>query len=81
MLKGACGNCCHWDESRLLTIMEARRGQGIPDDELLIGLPAEKYKIVGNSVARPKALALGVSLRTAWLRNFMSDSFRPTHTV
>ncbi len=66
---GACGTCLHWDDHRLLTIMEVRRGQGFPDHEVLIGSPSDQWKIVGNSVARPVALALGVSLRTAWLAN------------
>ena len=64
---GAGGTCLHWDDHRLLTVMEARRAQGWPDDEIIIGSPWEQWKIVGNSVARPVALALGVSLRTAWL--------------
>lgn len=66
---GVTGNCLHWDDHRLLTIQEARRAQGYPDREVLIGAPTEQWKIVGNSVARPVALALGVSLRTAWLAN------------
>ena len=64
---GAGGHCLHWDDHRLLTIMEVRRGQKIPDHEVLIGSPFDQWRIVGNSVARPVALALGVSLRTAWL--------------
>lgn len=66
---GAGGTCLHWDDHRLLTVMEVRRAQGFPDHEVIIGPPIEQWKIVGNSVARPKALALGVSLRTAWLAN------------
>ena len=66
---GASGQCLHWDEHRLLTISEVRRAQGIPDHEVLIGSPSDQWKIVGNSVARPVALALGISLRTAWLAN------------
>ena len=66
---GAGGQCLHWDDHRLLTVMEVRRGQGIPDHEVLIGSPSDQWKIIGNSVARPMALALGVSLRTAWLAN------------
>ena len=66
---GAGGQCLHWDDQRLLTIMEVRRAQGIPDHEVLIGSPSDQWKIVGNSVARPVALALGISLRTAWLAN------------
>lgn len=64
---GAGGTCLHWDDHRLQTIMEVRRAQSIPDHEVLIGSPGEQWKIVGNSVARPMSLALGVSLRTAWL--------------
>ena len=64
---GIAGTCLHWDEDRLLTIMEIRRGQGYPDDEVIVGLGPEQWKIIGNSVARPVALALGMSLRTAWL--------------
>lgn len=66
---GAGGTCLHWDEERLLTIMEVRRGQGFVHDDILIGSPKDQWKIVGNSVARPVALALGVSLRKAWLAN------------
>ena len=66
---GTNGTCLHWDESRLLTIMEIRRAQGVPDSEVIVGVPSEQWKIVGNSVARPMALALGVSLRMAWLAN------------
>lgn len=66
---GVSGNCLHWDDHRLLTIMEARRAQAFPDTEVLIGSPLDQWRIVGNSVARPVALALGISLRTAWLAN------------
>ncbi len=60
------------DDQRLLTIMEVRRAQGFVDEDILIGLPKEQWKIVGNSVARPVALALGASLRKAWLANSMA---------
>ena len=66
---GAGGACLHWDDHRLLTIMEARRGQAFPDHEVLIGSTADQWRIVGNSVARHVALALGVSVRTAWEAN------------
>lgn len=66
---GAGGACLHWEDHRLLTIMEVRRAQELPDYEVLIGPPSEQWKILGNSVARSKALALGVALRTAWLAN------------
>ncbi|EFY92492.1 putative DNA cytosine methyltransferase [Metarhizium acridum CQMa 102] len=60
------GRQLHWDENRGLSVMEARRAQGFPDDEVILGTPAEQYKIVGNSVAREVALALGLSIREAW---------------
>ncbi|KAI9658572.1 MAG: DNA methyltransferase Dim-2 [Bathelium mastoideum] len=61
------GRCLHWSQHRLLTVMELRRAQGIPDDEVLIGLPAAQHKIAGNGVARKIAVALGIPLREAWL--------------
>lgn len=66
---GAGGTVLHWEDHRLLTIIEARRAQGFPDYEVLIGSVFEQWKIAGNSVPRPVALALGISLRTAWLAN------------
>ncbi|KAJ9648940.1 hypothetical protein H2199_000853 [Coniosporium tulheliwenetii] len=63
------GNVLHWDQPRCLTVMEARRAQGFPDEEVIIGLPANQWKIIGNSVARPVALALGMALRDSWLAN------------
>ncbi|KZF21853.1 S-adenosyl-L-methionine-dependent methyltransferase [Xylona heveae TC161] len=61
------GRWVHWDQHRTMTIMEARRAQGFPDHEVLVGSPADQWKIVGNSVARPVALAFGLALREAWL--------------
>ena len=66
---GVSGTCLHWQDHRLLTILEARRAQGYPDNEVIVGSLADQWKIVGNSVARPVALALGMSLREAWLAN------------
>ena len=74
---GAGGTCLHWEDHRLLTIMEVRRAQELPDYEVLIGSPLEQWKILGNSVARSKALALGVSLRTAWLANTAKQKTLP----
>jgi DNA (cytosine-5)-methyltransferase 1 len=54
-------------EDRLITVMEARRAQSFPDDEVLLGNNAQAFKIVGNSVARSVALAWGVSMRYAYL--------------
>ncbi|KAG8529391.1 uncharacterized protein KY384_006027 [Bacidia gigantensis] len=71
---GVGGTCLHWDDHRLLTILEARRGQGVPDTEVILGSIADQFKIVGNSVARPVALALGLSLREAWLKNVSDEA-------
>lgn len=64
---GISGSWVHWDENRVISVMEVRRAQGIPDHEVIIGSPAMQWKIIGNSVARPVALALGMSLRAAWV--------------
>ena len=66
---GISGSWVHWDENRAISVMEVRRAQGFPDDEVIVGSPAMQWKIIGNSVARPVALALGMSLRAAWLAN------------
>ncbi|KAL3426131.1 cytosine-specific methyltransferase [Phlyctema vagabunda] len=60
------GRCIHWDQHRYMSLMEGRRAQSFPDDEILVGLPSDRWKIVGNSVARTVALALGLKLREAW---------------
>lgn len=59
----------HWEQPRPLTVMEARRAQGFPDEEIIIGRPADQWKIIGNSVARQVALALGMQIRVALLAN------------
>ena len=66
---GISGTCVHWNDNRLITVMEARRAQGVPDHEVIVGTPAMQWKIIGNSVARPVALGLGMSLRAAWLED------------
>ena len=60
------GRQLHWHENRTLTLLEARRAQGFRDDEVLLGTPSEQYKIVGNSVAREVAVAIGLAFREAW---------------
>lgn len=63
------GSWVHWDACRCLTVMEVRRAQGFPDHEVIVGSPSCQWRIVGNSVARPVAFALGMALRKAWLLN------------
>lgn len=67
------GSALHWDAHRQLTVMEARRAQGFPDEEVIIGSPAMQWKIIGNSVTRQVAIALGMSLREAWLASLDSQ--------
>ncbi|KAG6011017.1 hypothetical protein E4U21_000048 [Claviceps maximensis] len=64
---GKNGRQLHWDEDRPISIMEARRAQGFPDEEVLLGSPQNQYHIVGNSVARQVALALGAAVCEAWV--------------
>ncbi|TGO20845.1 hypothetical protein BPAE_0261g00010 [Botrytis paeoniae] len=61
------GTILHWDQHRRLTLMELRRAQSFPDDEVIIGRRGEQIKIIGNSVDRTVSMALGISLRNAWL--------------
>ncbi|KAL2880857.1 hypothetical protein SGCOL_003884 [Colletotrichum sp. CLE4] len=61
------GFVMHWEQDRVLTVMEARRAQGFRDHEVLLGPPKDQWKVVGNSVAREVSLALGLSFRQAWL--------------
>ena len=65
--------CIHWNQHRMITIMEARRAQGIPDDEVLVGLPAAQFKLVGNGVSRGVSLALGMAMRESWLASSRED--------
>ena len=73
---GYGGSVIHWYDSRCISVMEVRRAQGFPDHEVIIGLPATQYHVVGNSVSRHVALALGMSLRKAWIAN---NSPKETH--
>jgi DNA (cytosine-5)-methyltransferase 1 len=63
------GRALHYDQPRVLTVMEARRAQSYPDHEVLVGDVMAQWKIIGNSVDRTMAAATGVSLRFAWLAN------------
>ncbi|KAL8779767.1 MAG: hypothetical protein Q9203_001200 [Teloschistes exilis] len=63
------GSALHWEAHRCLTVMEARRAQGIPDDEVIVGSPPMQWRIIGNAVAMQVAIALGMSLREAWMAN------------
>ncbi|KAK3317865.1 hypothetical protein B0T19DRAFT_451814 [Cercophora scortea] len=56
----------HWNQDRPLTLQEMRRAQGYLDHEVILGSPYDQWKVVGNSVARQMALALGLQFREAW---------------
>ncbi len=53
--------------------MEACRAQGFPDHEVLLGRMADQWRMVGNAVARPVALALGLAFREAWVGTLWDD--------
>ncbi|KAK4664949.1 uncharacterized protein QC763_509100 [Podospora pseudopauciseta] len=59
-------NGLHWRESRPFTLAEARRAQGFLEEEVLLGRQSDKWKLVGNSVSRHMAVALGLKFREAW---------------
>jgi DNA (cytosine-5)-methyltransferase 1 len=63
----------HWEEQRVYSLAEARRAQGFRDEEPIVGSGWEQWRVVGNSVAREMALALGLSLRWAWAANGAED--------
>lgn len=71
------GTLMHWNEMRPLTIMEVRRAQGMPDDEVLLGTRSDQYAQVGNSVARQISMALGLSLREAFMGTLYDDDDVP----
>ncbi|KAL8695235.1 MAG: hypothetical protein Q9218_000273 [Villophora microphyllina] len=75
------GSALHWEAHRCLTVMEARRAQGVPDDEVIVGLPSMQWKIIGNAVARQVAIALGLSLREAWLAGEHEKQGTTTHAA
>lgn len=67
------GSGLHWFEDRPLSTMEVRRAQGFLDEEVLVGGLHDQWKLVGNSVARQMALALGLKFREAWLGSLCDD--------
>ncbi|KAF2670745.1 hypothetical protein BT63DRAFT_385133 [Microthyrium microscopicum] len=61
------GRVIHWDQNRIISLEEARRAQGYLENDVILGSMRNQWKIVGNSVARPVALNLGLAIREAWL--------------
>jgi DNA (cytosine-5)-methyltransferase 1 len=60
------GGVVHWREHRILTIQEARRAQGIPDHEVIIGRSRHQWRVIGNAVDRFVALVIGLEIKKAW---------------
>ncbi|KAM0714216.1 hypothetical protein Q7P37_010003 [Cladosporium fusiforme] len=60
------GTVIHWDQHRPLSILETKRAQGFLDYEVIVGVPSQQLKIVGNSVDRKVAFALGLVLKDSW---------------
>ena len=60
------GRIIHWDEHRTLTLIEARRAQGFPDDFVIIGELPQQWAQVGNAVNRQVAIALGEAFAESW---------------
>lgn len=59
------GAVMHWEESRSLSLQEARRTQGIDDTEPIIGTIKDQWRIAGNGVDRKVGLAIGLGLLRA----------------
>ncbi|KAK3384986.1 S-adenosyl-L-methionine-dependent methyltransferase [Podospora didyma] len=68
------GSSLHWHDDRPVTVMEVRRAQGFLDHEVILGNCVEQWRIVGNSVARQMAVALGLQFRKAWLGSLYDAS-------
>jgi site-specific DNA-cytosine methylase len=80
------GNVVHPFEDRLMSLEEYKIAQGFPEDDVIIGPLNQQLKQVGNAVARPVAVALGLVIVESWCaanesdlvpqRTYSSDQFR-----
>lgn len=59
------GRVLHYCEDRVVTNLEAKRAQGFFDTDVLVGRPSQAFRIIGNSVCRQVAFALGGKLAEA----------------
>ncbi|ENI00095.1 hypothetical protein COCC4DRAFT_65820 [Bipolaris maydis ATCC 48331] len=59
------GAVMHWEEPRTISLQEARRAQGIPDAEPIIGTIRDQWRIAGNGVDRKVGFAIGLGLLQA----------------
>lgn len=63
------GRTLHYDQHRTMTVMEARRVQGLPDNEVVLGTPSQQWYQIGNGVDRKVAFAIGMQLADAHRKN------------
>lgn len=75
-MSGPCGRALHYRENRVFTILEAKRLQGFFDTDVLVGVPRTCFKIIGNSVCRQVAFALGGKLADAVMSGTMKSGGR-----
>jgi site-specific DNA-cytosine methylase len=68
-----CGRTLHYSENRPFSILEAKRLQGFLDTDVLVGKPRSAIKIIGNSVCRQVAFALGEKLAEAVGSGYMGS--------
>ncbi|EUC49818.1 hypothetical protein COCMIDRAFT_83504 [Bipolaris oryzae ATCC 44560] len=71
------GAVMHWEESRSISLLEARRAQGIDDVEPIIGTITDQWRIAGNGVDRTVGFALGLELLRAVESNDLELSTTP----
>lgn len=62
------GRVLHYCEDRAFTNLEAKRVQGFLDTDVLVGNASKVYRIIGNSVCRQVAFALGGKLAEAVMK-------------
>ncbi|KAK5168629.1 uncharacterized protein LTR77_005938 [Saxophila tyrrhenica] len=70
------GRTLHWSQDRPMSVMELRRAQGFPDEDVILGTPRQQVVIIGNSVERNTALALGLALRESWTNSYEGSMAR-----
>jgi len=59
------GKAFHYSQDRPITNLEAKRAQGFFDSDVIVGRPPKAFRIIGNSVCRQVAFALGQQLAEA----------------
>ena len=75
------GKVLHYREDRVMSILEAKRLQGFLDTDVLIGNPKNAFRIIGNSVCRQVAFALGEKLMEAVRKGLMAERLQQPLTV